>query len=69
MFYENNNKTLPLGMDISQETLINMDLYDLKLKQKDEFYINICTEEFSAIAKKVKVYEYDINQKKDAIVK
>ena len=40
-FFENNNQTLPLGMDISQEGLINMDKYKLELKGKDEFNINI----------------------------
>ena len=39
-FFENNNQTLPLGMDISQEGLINMDKYKLELKGKDEFNIN-----------------------------
>lgn len=59
-FFENNNKTLPLGMDISQESLINMDLYNLELKSKDEFNINIFKDEFENFVKKVKVYEYDL---------
>ena len=62
-FFENNNQTLPLGMDISQEGLINMDLYSLELKNKDEFNINIAKDEFNSFVKKVKVYEYDIKQK------
>ena len=62
-FFENNNQTLPLGMDISQEGLINMDLYSLELKNKDEFNINIAKYEFNSFVKKVKVYEYDIKQK------
>ena len=62
-FFENNNQTLPLGMDISQEGLINMDLYSLELKNKDEFNINIAKDEFNSFVKRVKVYEYDIKQK------
>lgn len=62
-FFENNNKTLPLGMDISQESLINMDLYDLQLKEKTEFNINIFKDEFNNFVKKVKVYEYELKEK------
>ena len=53
-FFENNNKTLPLGMDISQESLINMDLYNLDLVNKDEF---------TSFVKNVKVYEYNLRKK------
>lgn len=62
-FFENNNKTLPLGMDISQESLINMDLYNLELKNKDEFNINIFKNEYETFVKKVNVYEYDLLKK------
>ena len=61
-FFENNNKTLPLGMDISQESLINMDLYNLELKKKDEFNINIFKNEYETFVKKVNVYEYDLKK-------
>ena len=64
IFYENNNETLPLGMDISQETLINMDLYSLELKNKDEFNVNIeDKKEMNNCLKNVKVYEYDLKEK------
>lgn len=62
-FFENNNQTLPLGMDISQESLINMDLYNLELKDKSEFNINIFKDEFENFVKRVKVYEYDLKEK------
>lgn len=62
-FFENNNQTLPLGMDISQESLINMDLYNLELKDKSEFNINIFKDEFENFVKKVIVYEYDLKEK------
>ena len=63
IFFENNNQTLPLGMDISQETLINMDSYNLELKNKEYFNINICKDNLNSYVKKVMVYEYDIKSK------
>ena len=63
VFYENTNGTLPLGMDISQETLINMDLYELELKKMQEFNINVCHDEFKARVRQVTVFEYNIQEK------
>lgn len=63
-FYENDNHTLPLGMDVSQEILINLDLYTLELKNKTEFNINISKDEFTNYVKNVKVYEYNLISKK-----
>lgn len=60
IFYENTNGTLPIGMDISQETLINMDLYNLKLKNRHEFNINVFENEFTAYVKEIAVFEYDL---------
>lgn len=63
-FYENDNHTLPLGMDVSQEILINLDLYTLELKNKTEFNMNISKDEFTNYVKNVKVYEYNLISKK-----
>ena len=63
MFFENRNNTLPLGMDILQETLINLDMYKLELKNKEEFNISALKDEFNVNVKKIKVYEYDIINK------
>lgn len=65
VFYENTNGTLPLGMDISQETLINMDLYNLELKNKQEFNINVLEDEYTANVRKVVVFEYDLIEKNE----
>ena len=65
VFYENTNGTLPLGMDISQETLINMDLYDLELKNMQEFNINVCQDEFKASVRQVTVFEYNLISKEE----
>lgn len=63
-FYENDNHTLPLGMDVSQEILINLDLYTLELKNKTEFNMNISKDEFTNYVKNVKVYEYNLISRK-----
>lgn len=63
-FYENDNHTLPLGMDVSQEILINLDLYTLELKNKTEFNMNISKDEFTNYVKNIKVYEYNLISKK-----
>lgn len=59
-FFENENKTLPLGMDVSQEGLIDMDLYNLQLKGQDEFNMNVEKDDFEHFIKNVKVFEYDL---------
>ena len=63
MFYDNKNKTLPLGMDISTNVLINLKKYNTKLVSRKDFKINILTNEFENVVKNVQVYEYDIEQK------
>ncbi len=65
IFFQNENKTLPLGMDISQEGLINMDLYNLNLKSQDEFNMNVEKDDFEHFIKNVKVFEYDLKQKEE----
>ena len=60
VFFENKNQTLPLGMDISQETLINMDMYGLELKDKEEFNINVFHNTLIPTVQKIIVYEYNI---------
>ncbi len=63
VFFENTNKTLPMGMDVSKECLINLDLYSLELKDKEDFNINMFKDEFNNFVKKVKVYEYTLKKK------
>ncbi len=58
MFYDNFNKTLPLGMDLSTEVLIDLDKIKVKCVKEEEFNINYYLED-EAVTKKVKVYEYD----------
>lgn len=58
MFYDNFNKTLPLGMDLSTEVLIDLDKIKVECIKEEEFNINYYLEE-EAVTKKIKVYEYD----------
>ena len=64
MFFENDNKTLPLGMDISQEILIDLDLYELKLIDNHEININVFKNDYETYVRKINVYEYDLQNKK-----
>ena len=59
MFYDNFNKTLPLGMDLSTEVLLDLDKIQIKCIKEEEFNINYCSSEYEVITKKVKVYEYE----------
>ena len=69
IFYDNQNKTLPLGMDLS--TKILLDLNKLDLSDKNTFEFNVVNfenpnDEFSKIIiNKVKVLEYNIAQKEE----
>ena len=63
IFYDNQNKTLPIGMDLSTQILV--DVNKLKLAKKDSFDFNYITfeneqDDFSDIKiNKVNVLEFD----------
>ena len=61
MFYDNFNKTLPMGMNLSSEVLADVDKLNLKFAKEVQFNINSQISEFKVITKKVKLYEYDAN--------
>ena len=63
MFYENMNKTLPKGMDISTQVLIDLSKYEIKLIGRKDFNINFFDNEFENEVKTMQVYEYDIERK------
>lgn len=64
IFYDNQNKTLPVGQDISTNILVDVSKLKLKLKEKRNFKIVSLEDEkndFSkASLKTVTVYEYDL---------
>ena len=64
IFYDNQNKTLPVGQDISTNILIDFSNVKLELKNKNIFKITNIEDEkddFSKVTiKTVNVFEYDV---------
>ena len=60
MFYDNFNKTLPVGKNLSSEVLIDVSKLKLKYVKEENFYINYKVNEFDINTKQVQVYEYDV---------
>ena len=63
IFYGNLNKTLPEGMNITTEVLLDLTQYELKLVSRKDFKMNFMQNEFENIVKTIQVYEYDIERK------
>ena len=67
IFYDNNNQTLPIGMDLSSSVLLDCKKLDFKLVNKSRFRTNnYFTESNNLILPKTKdvlVYEYDVELK------
>lgn len=63
-YFENNNKTLPLGMNVSEDILIDNNLIDLELKEEQELklvtYEDLNDELSDIIIKTMKIEEYDL---------
>lgn len=63
-YFENNNKTLPLGMNVSEDILIDNNLINLELKEKQELklvtYKDLNDELSDIIIKTMKIEEYDL---------
>ena len=60
MFYDNFNKTLPLGMDLSTAVLIDANKLNLEFVKEDSFNLNYKLNEFEFGTKEIKVYEYEV---------
>lgn len=65
IYYNNYNKTLPLGMDVSTKCLLDIDKNKLKKVSKDDFRISTQIDEFKVNTKKVNIYEYEIVEEND----
>ena len=63
MFFDNLNQTLPLGMDITQKVLVNLQEYEYKLVSRKDFNMNYLKDEYNNVIKKIEVYEYEIKRK------
>ncbi len=62
MFYDNFNKTLPIGMDLSSNVLIDLDRFELNINNKGDFYVNYLEDEFTNKVIKINFAEYEINE-------
>lgn len=66
MFYENLNQTLPEGMDVKTEVLIDLQKYEIKLVGRKDVNRNFLEDEFTAKVKTIQIYEYDIQRKEQS---
>lgn len=60
IFYDNFNKTLPLGMNLSSEVLLDTNKLNLKCTKEEEFNINYKSNQFEITTKNIKVYQYEL---------
>lgn len=69
MFYDNTNQTLPEGMDISTNVLVDCSKFDFKLVNTTKFRTNNYFRESNNLilpkSKDIFVYEYDVELKAD----
>ena len=59
IFYDNFNKTLPVGMDLSSEMLMDVNKIKIEFEKEESFYINYKVDEFEYATKEIKIYEYN----------
>ena len=62
IFYDNFNKTLPLGMNLSTEVLLDTNKLKLKFLKEESFFVNYKVNEFDFNTKEIVVYEYDVGE-------
>ena len=65
IYYDNHNRTLPVGMDITSKCLIKLSDYETILKEKDEFRVSNIKDEMKVSTIKINVYEYDLRKKEE----
>lgn len=58
-YYDNTNRTLPVGMDISDKVIVDMSKLKLELKKQKLFRINQEIDEIKVRTKIICVYEYE----------
>ena len=63
MYYDNFNKTLPIGMDVNNEVLVNLSNFEIKPKKKDYFRINYRLDDFKNKIISIQAVEYEIKIK------
>ena len=65
MYYDNLNKTLPLGMDVETKALIDLSKFDMKLVSRKDFNVNSLKDDFDNEIKLIQVYEYNLEIKQN----
>ena len=60
IFYDNKNKTLPIGMDLSSSVLFDMAKADLEVENKKTFRIAKIAEDGKLVVKTVNCIEYNV---------
>lgn len=60
MYYENTNRTLPLGMNVSDKILVDMGKLKLEPKKQKLFRINGQIDDYKVRTKIICVYEYEV---------
>ncbi len=63
IFFDNFNKTLPVGMEVSDEVLVNLSDYIFEETGRKTFKMSKLQDEFSYKIIKVNVIEYDVKKK------
>ena len=67
IFYDNNNETLPVGMNLSTKVLLDTNLFEFALRDRREFKTNMYSnneEDATELGvKNVTVYEYELKRK------
>ena len=60
ILFENTNQTLPLGMNLSDEVLVDLSKYKLEETNKEEFKMNYLQDEYTNRIIKVHCIEYNV---------
>ena len=64
IFFDNINQTLPLGMNLSDEVLVNLEKFILEEVSKEEFKYNYLKDEFTNKIINIKLIEYNVKPTK-----
>ena len=57
VFFDNQNKTLPIGMDLSSKVVIKLDNAKKKFREKEEIYLISKIDDFEVKNRKIKIFE------------
>ncbi len=60
MYYDNSNRTLPVGMNVSDKIFVDMSKLKLEPKKQKLFRINQEIDELKVLTKIICVYEYEV---------